>query len=73
MLGKLNALTPAAEVEVPGTCISWKKYGQATEYGIDKTADAYLVRLTDKPWLKVLLADLLWEKNTVILLKKYDE
>jgi hypothetical protein len=23
------------------------------------------VRLTDKPWLKILFADLLWEKNTV--------
>jgi len=25
--------------------------------------------LADKPWLKVLLADLLWEKNTVRWLK----
>jgi len=30
------------------------------------------VRLTDKPWLKVPLADLLWEKNPVRSLKKYD-
>ena len=30
------------------------------------------VRLADKPWLKVLLADLLWEKNSVRWLNKYD-
>jgi hypothetical protein len=29
------------------------------------------VRLTDKTWLKVLFADLLWEKNNVRSLKKY--
>ena len=29
------------------------------------------VRLADKSWLKVLLADLLWKKNTIRWLKKY--
>jgi hypothetical protein len=29
------------------------------------------VRLAEKPWLKVLFGDLLWEKNTVHWLKKY--
>jgi len=29
------------------------------------------VRLADKPWLKVLLTDLLWEKNIICWLKKY--
>ena len=28
--------------------------------------------LADKPWLKVLLADLVWEKNIARWLKKYD-
>jgi hypothetical protein len=29
------------------------------------------VRLAEKPWLKVLFSDLLWEKRTVRWLKKY--
>jgi hypothetical protein len=26
-----------------------------------------------KPWLKVLFTDLLWEKNTICWLKKYED
>jgi hypothetical protein len=29
------------------------------------------VRLADKPWLRVLFADLLWEKNIICSLKNY--
>ena len=29
------------------------------------------VRFAEKPWLKILFADLLWEKNTVRSLKQY--
>ena len=46
---------------------SWKSVKQTIE-------TIYLsgpVRLTDKPWLKVLLVDLLFQKNTVCSLKKY--
>jgi len=36
-----------------------------------RLADKHPVRLTDKPWLKVLLADLLREKNIIRSFKKY--
>ena len=44
----------------------------STDWLIKKTHTQCPVRLADKPWLKVLLTDLLWEKNTVRWLKKYD-
>ena len=40
---------------------------------VTRTGVCYLrpVRMDDKPWLKVLLADLLWEKNIFRWLEKY--
>jgi hypothetical protein len=45
----------------------WSNHGQLVSVGptkrIGKMVTKY-VRLVDKPWLKILFADLLWEKNT---------
>jgi len=75
-LGDANWM--ADQAKIPSTDRAWTTrvfilFGSLLQqnYSTLKGWNQWPVRLTNKPWLEVLLVDLLWEKNTIRWLKKY--